>query len=329
MTNTSDHQNLYKILVIDDLPENLRLIEKILSKEGYKIQLAANGELALMSVTKFMPDLILLDIMMPDMDGYEVCKKLKSNPNTRDIPVIFLSAINEGKDKAKAFQIGGCDYITKPFQPEEALARVKHQINLRCLQDELKQRHQELLETNRQLQEAMEKLERIAHLDGLTKIPNRRYFDQVLNKEWRRMQRQQLPISMIFCDVDYFKLFNDSYGHLQGDDCLIQVAGAINLAIRRPGDVLARYGGEEFAVILPNTPTHGASTVAKKIAIQVNRLKIPHSESEVSDFLTLSMGVATVIPNSEILPESLIIASDYALYEAKKQGRNQIFVVDC
>lgn len=503
MNKTKSPQYKADILIVDDTPDNLRLLSNMLMSQGYQVRKAINGQLALKGVQVSQPDLILLDINMPEMNGYEVCQNLKSAEITRHIPVIFISALDETLDKVKAFQIGGVDYITKPFQLEEVLARVENQLTIHQLQKKLYQQNtqlqleiierqkieeeirflfdttqlisksidfddalkvtlkqvcqainwdlgeawipntknsileyssgwyikekslenfiqqsklltlspsnglpgriwtskkfewvediateikpnftrqkialevgfktafgipilvkeevltilvfyqkeltpleprlvnlvhavtsqlaslMQLKRTEAALLKANQELERLATLDSLTGVANRRLFDEYLGLEWLQMFREQSPLSLILCDVDFFKLYNDTYGHLVGDFCLQQVAATINTCVKRPADLVARYGGEEFAVILPNTDASGALNVAESIREKVQSLNITHAKSSVNEFVTLSLGVTTVIPNTEINPDILIAITDKALYSAKQQGRNRIIV---
>ncbi|OKH32950.1 diguanylate cyclase response regulator [[Phormidium ambiguum] IAM M-71] len=322
---------LYKadILVVDDKPDNLRLLSSMLTEQGYKVRKVISGELALKACQIMPPDLILLDINMPNMNGYMVCQKLKSSSETQDIPVIFISALDDVIDKVEAFAYGGADYITKPFEIQEVLARVKNQLTIRQLQKKLQLQNdllsQEIKERQRaeaELQKANQELHRLATLDGLTQVANRRCFEEYFNLEWRRLQREKAPLSFILCDVDYFKLYNDTYGHLAGDSCLKQIAQAINDTLKRPADLVARYGGEEFAIILPNTTIEGAVHVAELVQENIKKLQIIHGKSSASEFVTLSIGISCVIPQLSLAPLQLIDITDEALYAAKAQGRN-------
>ncbi|MEG4043849.1 PleD family two-component system response regulator [Microcoleus sp. Pol17_C1] len=328
------------ILIVDDHPDNLRVLSAILTGSGYQVRKAINGQLALKVAQNSPPALILLDILMPEMDGYEVSSLLKAHPQTAEIPVIFISALDDVFDKVKAFDAGGVDYITKPFQSAEVLARIKNQLIIRNLYLELQKQAQKIAEKNALLEqeiknrkqaesalvEANIELQRLASLDSLTGVANRRQFNESLNREWQRMAREQLPLSLILGDIDYFKKYNDTYGHLAGDFCLQQVAQAISRAIKRPADILARYGGEEFAVILPNTKAEGSLKVAEAIRHEVLNLKIAHAQSAVNQYVTLSLGVFSVVPQDTSDPSILVAAADKGLYEAKEQGRNRSIV---
>ena len=325
------------ILVIDDRPENLRLFSVMLNRQGYEVRKAINGKLGLRAALTVPPDIILLDINMPEMDGYQVCQELKANEITCHIPVIFISALDEVLDIVKAFKVGGNDYITIPFQIEEVLVRIENQLSIRRLQIQLEKQKQELQEKNIQLQRQIhyrslaenemlvinQKLQILANIDSLTQIPNRHRFKEFFNQEWRRMSREQSPLAVILCDIDYFKNYNDDLGHQAGDNCLRKVAQAISDVVQRAADLVARYGGEEFVVILPNTEESGALKVADTIRQNVEKLQLEHSQSSISNFVTLSLGVACTIPNENNSQELLLDTADKALYQAKQQGRNQ------
>jgi diguanylate cyclase (GGDEF)-like protein len=327
----SIHEYQSQILIIDDNPDNLRLLSKILISQGFKVKKTLSGEIGIQAAKIQPPDLILLDINMPEMNGYEVSRQLKSQLETAQIPIIFISALDNTQDKIMAFETGGVDYITKPFQELEVLARVKNQLLIH-------QQYQKLMEKNHLLEkeiqarkrvetallEANQQLQQFAFLDGLTSIANRRKFDEYLNLEWQRLACEDLPLSLILCDIDFFKNYNDTYGHLIGDDCLKQIAQTIKSSIKRPSDLVARYGGEEFAVILPNTNNQGAIHIAEEVRQQVYHLQIPHIQSKINDYVTLSIGIATVIPNSDLNPHYLIEFCDQSLYLAKSQGRNKV-----
>lgn len=498
------HQS--NILVVDDHPANLSLLMQILTGQGYKVRVSPNGNLALRSIQLMLPDLILLDINMPDMDGYTLCQHLKSEPQTKDIPIIFISALGETWDKVRGFTLGAVDYITKPFEPVEVLARIQHQLQWQASQAHLKLQNNQLQlllsttqainsakdvdsaleailtqicqslgwdlgeawipdqegnylvcssgcyigdhslmsfydrtrhlkftpntglvgkawssqqpqviedlsmvvsddeflsvkqaldqgiqgvvsipvisqqeavteqfnkltvkpsrsviavltffrketlvirldslqlimtiadqlssfiqrkQTEEQLQELNLELRKLANLDGLTQVANRRRFDNYFLQEWRRSMREEQWLSLVLCDVDYFKAYNDHYGHLAGDDCLQRVAQTMNDHVQRPADLVARYGGEEFVVLLPNTHSKGAQQVALNLQSRIQSLRLPHAQSKVKPYVTMSLGVASVIPRANLLPEDLISAADQALYQAKHQGRDRVVV---
>ncbi len=292
-----------RILVVDDSAENIDILVSLF-KDDYMVAAARDGEKALKMATKTPPDLILLDIIMPHMDGYEVCRKLKESEATRNIPVIFITALSEALDEVKAFSIGAVDFISKPFQPIVVKARVNTHMNLKMKSD--------MLET-------------LAAIDGLTHIYNRRKFDETLDLEWRRTARARTPLSLIMLDIDHFKLFNDNYGHARGDDCLKRVADALKNALQRPGDFIGRYGGEEFAVILADSDPEGARHMAEKLRQAVADLKIPHEYSDTASCVTISLGVATLrAPSADVSLEKFIDAADDMLFQSKKNGRNQV-----
>ncbi len=459
-SNDLPKQNLEAtILIVDDQISNLKVLAILLKNNNYKVKKAINGENALIAVETDIPDLILLDIKMPELDGYQVCKLLKANPQTQEIPIIFISALNEVFDKVKAFEVGGIDYITKPFQEEEVLARIKSQLTIQKqkrllekerqllkieqdnLKAEIRQRKEaeailyqsramissivnssldgiaaleavrnpktgkieefrcllvnpliaevfnqetdnligklvfkrfiqkidpnlflafvEIVETgiplakdftykHKQEQKwyhfiavkladgfaitvrditARKKLElelnHLATIDGLTGIANRRIFQEIILKEWQRCQREKQPLSLILFDLDYFKLYNDFYGHQAGDNCLKQVAQAAKNVLNRPYDLIARYGGEEFVILLPNTNQQGASLIAELIQQAIRKIAIPHERSQVSSIVSTTMGIASIIPSSENSPDSLIAIADKALYIGKQEGRNR------
>jgi diguanylate cyclase (GGDEF)-like protein len=330
--------SLGSILLVDDKPDNLRLLSTMLIEHQYEVRRVTKGVMALKTAKAAPPDLIVLDIKLPDIDGYEVCQSLKSDSLTAEIPIIFISALDHVLDKVKAFSVGGVDYITKPFQVEEVLVRVKNHLTLRTqhkqlleqnerLQQEIQARKEieaALQESQLELQKLNQELQRLVHLDGLTQTANRRQFDHYLQQEWDRLIAEQKPLSLIMCDVDYFKSYNDTYGHQAGDDCLRAIAQAISQAISRSTDLVARYGGEEFGIILPQTELGEAEAIAQKIQQEVQYLKLVHSQSQASAYITLSLGITCLIPQPNSSQCLLIEWADRALYQAKKQGRNCI-----
>ena len=509
LSTSTNIVNQYKgvILVVDDTPSNLNVLFSYLRSAGFKVLIAQTGDNALKSAEYAKPDLILLDILMSGIDGFETCRLLKINPQTKDIPVIFMTALSDSINKVRGFELGAVDYVTKPIQKEELIARIQTHISLERLRHNLVQQnvnlHQKavqeqllsqlserirdsldinliiqaaateilnfldcsraiitrledgyiyieeqvvksgILEISQdsaahkyfiqdgeeakylqgeiieidvisdsdlgshfledlqnfqvkailtipilfkktanhedlsvnsnvlwgfltvhqcnqkrkwQIEEikfikrlvnqlaigihqgriysrlsmANKELKNLALRDPLTKVFNRRYFDDKLQKEWKRLQRIPSPLSIIMCDVDCFKSYNDTYGHQAGDECLRMVAESISNTLKRPADCVARYGGEEFIVILPYTPPQGAFKVAEAIRDRVKKLNIPHTASSVSSVVTISLGVAGSIPSRDDSPILLVEAADQALYLAKAQGRDrvQIYMYD-
>ena len=290
------------ILVVDDSPENLQVMAAVL-KEQYKVRVAINGERALaLATAPEPPDLILLDVMMPGMDGYEVCSRLKSNPATAGIPVLFVSSCDEEEDEARGLSVGAIDYIIKPIRPSIVQARVRNHIELKRSRD---------------------LLQRLTTQDHLTGISNRRRFDDSLHAEWQRAARTQTPVSLIAIDIDHFKAYNDHYGHPGGDQCLIEVARALAACVTRPTDLVARWGGEEFGCLLPSTDKIGASRLAEQMRAAIEVLGLEHAQSPTHRHVTISLGVSTAIPEADEPAQALVDMADAALYEAKGAGRNR------
>jgi diguanylate cyclase (GGDEF)-like protein len=292
------------VLIVDDMAANIDVLDGVLGDE-YEILFATNGTEAIELAADQLPDIILLDVVMPDMDGYEVCASLKANDKTRDIPVIFITAMNQEEEESKGLNAGGIDYIAKPIRPFIVKARVHNHLELKRYRDCLKE---------------------LSTLDGLTGIANRRKFDESLDYEWKRARRGHIPISLLMMDIDFFKAYNDHYGHLAGDDCLKQVAGILSKTARRPADLSARYGGEEFALLLPETDAEGAVLVAKRFQERMKNANIPHAFSAVAGYVTLSIGTGTTIPSDSQSGSYLIESADRCLYTAKQNGRNRIEV---
>lgn len=317
------------ILIVDDQIDNLLVLTSLLSSYGYGVRKARGSKIALQTAQFDPPDLILLDIRMPEISGYEVCAQLKANAATQDIPIIFLSALSNIDDRMAAFAVGGADYITKPFHMAEVLARIHYQLTIQQQRRQLIEQNQRLLQEVQErqraelaLRQANLELERLASLDSLTQIPNRRRFDEYLSVEWRLAQRDQTCLSLILCDVDCFKAYNDCYGHQAGDNCLQRVAQAIYQTLQNPGDLVARYGGEEFAIVLPHTNLGSAIWIAESIRMAIVNLQIAHDHSSVSSHLTVSLGVWSQVPGVTQTLEPGLLAADAALYAAKAAGRN-------
>jgi len=294
------------VLIVDDERTNLNILADIL-KAKYKVVLAKSGPQALERAIKQPPDLILLDIVMPDMDGYQVLYELKNNDMLKDIPVIFISALSDDADEEKGLVLGAVDYISKPFSHAIVLARVNNHIKI--------VRQIKLIES-------------IALLDGLTEIPNRRNYNNRIDMEWGRAVREKTSLSLLMMDIDYFKNYNDNYGHSKGDEALKLVANAISRTINRPADFAARIGGEEFAVLLPNTPNEGALYKAELIRTSVEALEISHQHSAVSSVLTVSIGGTCFSPDKKDDMKVFINEADKMLYRAKNEGRNKVVWMD-
>jgi diguanylate cyclase (GGDEF)-like protein len=307
------------IVIVDDMPDNLRLLTGILKERGYKVRPAPSGTRAMATIHKEPPALILLDIMMPDMDGYEVCRQLKAEERTADIPIIFLSALNEVFDKVKAFKAGGIDFITKPFQVEEVLARVRAHLTIRAQQAALALKNEELERKNTLITEQAKKLARLATTDHLTGLSNRRAFQEKICCEIRRFQRNQRPFAMIMVDIDHFKRVNDTHGHDFGDKVLTAVGKGLEKMLRAQ-DIVARWGGEEFIALLPETDLDGARHVAEKIRMEIAGER--HFFGGISASVTATLGVALFDGSNPM--EGCIKMADNALYEGKRLGRNRV-----
>lgn len=300
----------YRILLVDDQAIIYEALRRMLSEaDDLEIFYCAEGANAISRAGEIKPAVILQDLIMPDVDGLMLVKFYRSNEATREVPVVVLSSKEEPKTKAEAFANGANDYLVKLPDKIELLARLRYHARA----------HAALLERNA----ALEELKRISITDGLTRIYNRRYFDQVLDNELQRAKREKLPLSLILMDVDHFKQFNDLYGHQAGDQCLTAVAGAMQSSLHRPSDTAARYGGEEFAAILPNTNSNGAFAQAEKIRKAVTDLQIKHEASSADKHISVSLGVATIIPGLDANVELLIKSADQGLYRAKEEGRNR------
>ena len=291
----------FTLLIVDDDKHNRLLLTELFEGE-YKIIQAKNGLQALELARAHAPDLILLDVLMPEMDGMAVIRALKRDDATRHIPVIFITALDSAADEELGLDLGAVDYIAKPFHPPIARVRVRNHLQIV---------HQRRL------------LEQIAALDGLTGIPNRRRFDEALAQEWSRCQRSGLPLSLIVADVDQFKQYNDTLGHAAGDRVLQEVAAALRQAARRPGDLAARYGGEEFVLLLPETDAPQAQQLADELLQRMAARKLPHPAASAAPCVTLSLGGITTIPASSVVAPDFFERADAALYQAKAQGRNR------
>lgn len=294
------------LLVVDDQVANIRALYEIFRHEC-EVYMATNGEQALALAFAHQPDLVLLDIMMPDMDGYAVCDVLKQDDRTQDMPVIFLTANRAVEDEVQCFQHGAVDFISKPVNSFVVKARVNNHLELKLQKDYLRS---------------------MAMTDGLTGIYNRRYFDEELARDWLIGARESQPLTLLLIDIDYFKNYNDNYGHAAGDACLQLIARVIKEQCRRPGDRVARYGGEEFVCILPRTDYQGALHIAENIRRAVESQNPLPSSSGTVPPLTVSLGMACCLPKADIAAEALVKRADQCLYEAKRSGRNRVVARD-
>ena len=291
-----------RILIVDDVRLNTKILESALGDE-YELRIASNGKEALAMVRAEMPDLILLDIIMPEMDGYEVCAELQQNVKTRDIPIIFLTALEGDENEAYGLELGAMDYIRKPFNVPVVKAKIRNHLELKKYKDLLK---------------------RDIRIDGLTRVANRRRFDEAFEEEKGRSIRSGNPLSILMIDIDLFKAYNDAYGHLQGDDVLRLVAKTLEKSLRRPGDLLARWGGEEFVALLPDTDMDGAYIVAEQLRKAIQDLGIVHEQSSIKRVITVSIGAATSVPRDQSSYRNLLQWADEAMYRAKDLGRNRV-----
>ncbi len=292
-----------RVLVVDDQPANVQALYQALTAD-YQVLFATNGEQALALCDARRPDLVLLDVVMPGIDGYEVCRRLKSGASTQTIPVIFVTSHSDEAAETRGLGAGAVDFITKPINPAVVRARVRTHLTLKSQADLLRQ---------------------LVFIDGLTGVANRRCFDERLLAEWQRSRRNQSSLSLVIIDVDFFKRYNDHYGHQAGDDCLRRVAQTATAVLKRPADMLARYGGEEFACILPETSGEGAFEVAEQLEACIRTAAIPHADSAVDANVTVSIGVATRKGGGDTIAQ-LLGEADHQLYRAKTEGRGRVCI---
>jgi diguanylate cyclase (GGDEF)-like protein len=306
-----------KVLVVEDSKVALKAISGYIEELGVHPLLAENGHDAIEIYNRERPDIVLLDIILPDTDGYEVAKEIRRLQGKDEwTAIIFLSVMSKDEDLVRGIEVGGDDYIMKPVGSVVVQAKVRAMYRLVQMQ-------RALVKLAAQLNDANQELQRLSMMDGLTGIANRRMFDVSLAREWRRCMRLNKPLSVVMLDVDYFKKYNDRYGHQEGDDCLKAVAQSVMRSAPRPGDLVARYGGEEFVMILSDTDEDGANWVANRIRQQVSTLNLLHEDSSHSH-VTVSCGVSSVIPTPELNLEMLVKSADNALYLSKNQGRNTV-----
>ncbi|MBW4573893.1 MAG: response regulator [Aphanothece sp. CMT-3BRIN-NPC111] len=326
-SHTELSANTSRILVVDDDNAVRLALRCAMEQQGYEVVEASDGEHCLTICTEQLPDIILLDALMPVLDGFSCCAQLQANFGERCPPVLMITALDDTKSVDKAFNAGAIDYITKPIHWAVLRQRVRRLLSSHWAMTQLRKKIEHERQLMQQLETANLELQRIAAADGLTGVANRRCFDEYLQREWQIAEREQAPLYLILCDVDFFKAYNDTYGHLAGDECLKQVADIIRKTLKRPAALVARYGGEEFAVVLPNTEVSEAVRIAGEICSSVKASAIAHAGSNVSKFVTLSLGVASLIPSRETSKEALIELADRALYQAKQQGRDRVVAI--
>ena len=288
------------LLIVDDEKSNIMALSHILSE--YTVYVAKNGIDAIEMANEHLPDVILLDIIMPEMSGYEVIAALKSSDKTRSIPVIFITALNDAWDEEKGLYLGAADYISKPFSSAIVKLRVQNQI---------------------QMLNYIKTIERLSMIDPLTNIPNRRAFDERLRLEWDRAMRNRTPISVLIIDLDGFKAYNDTYGHMQGDKALQAVAKICIQELKRSVDLVARWGGDEFVVLLIDTTCDDAMKVAERLRMSIENTQPQLPDGQTSK-ITISIGINALIPTSNSSLDEFLCYADRALYTAKKEGRNRV-----
>jgi len=315
------------VMLIDDQPMVAEALRRILiAEEDMDFHYCNDPQKALKMAGEIKPSVILLDLVMPEIDGLTVLRYMRSHPLTKNVPIVMLSSKEEASLKVEAFATGANDYLIKWPESIELLARIRYHHQWYVTHQQRDEAFRALRVSQRQLAETNLKLQHLAAMDGLTGLPNRRFFDERLEEEWLRGSREQGWLTIVMVDIDHFKQFNDVYGHLVGDDCLKKVAKAIASGLSRPSDMVARFGGEEFVMILPGTDASGAEFIAEKARKAVEALAIPHTGSNTSEFVTISLGVATTVPDRGAASSSLLAESDKALYSAKEAGRNRVAI---
>ncbi len=311
-----------EVLIVDDTPANLRLLSRILAGHGFRVRVAISGNEALSQVQLALPDVVLLDVMMPEMNGHEVCRQLKSDARTQAVPVLFLSALSSTADKLQAFNAGGADYITKPFQAPEVLARVQTQVARYRAETELRRVNERLHAQLAEIQALQAQLREQAIRDALTGLFNRRYLQETLEREVLRAKREATPIGLVMLDIDHFKKLNDTYGHKAGD-VMLQTLGELLRTQTRGSDVACRYGGEEFVVVLPGASIEVAQQRAEQWRQSFEAVHVPYDSHDLR--ATIALGVAA-FPKHGATSDEVLRVADAALYLAKAEGRNRVVV---
>ncbi len=315
------------VMLVDDQAFVAEVLQRQLTDASdINFHYCQDPSLAVSTAEKIGPTVILLDFTMPDIDGLTLCHFFRAHHATRDIPIIMLSSNDDPVTKAQAFEAGANDYVVKLPDSIELIARLRYHSTSYINKLQRDDAYRALRASQMKLEELNVQLLKLANLDGLTGLANRRHFDECLAEEWLRALRNRLPLTLIMFDVDLFKRYNDKFGHLEGDECLKRVARAAQEVARRPADTVARYGGEEFIVLLPETDASGALNVAEKLRANIENLHQPHPESTVSPYVTISLGVTTVTPAANAVPEDCLKLVDEALYRAKETGRNRLAI---
>jgi diguanylate cyclase (GGDEF)-like protein len=304
------------ILLVEDDKLQAEITKDYLVKYGYRVLIAVDGKSAIKTLSSQNVDLVLLDVVLPDISGYDVCRWIKVNDSTRFLPVIMLTIKGSTKDKVEGLRIGADDYLPKPYNEIELNARIYASLRVKSLRDEL-------IRKNQQLEEVLTKLEKIAITDPLTGLFNRRYFESVIEKEFNKTVRYKTPTSCLVIDIDYFKRINDNYGHRKGDEVLKEIARLIKDCLRKV-DTIARWGGEEFVILMPGTDSQKAYVAAERIKDTIEK----NSFSGINEKITISIGISSIPSEYIDSAEKFIDTADNALYEAKAKGRNLIVIAD-
>jgi two-component system chemotaxis family response regulator WspR len=314
-----------RVLLVDDQAMVGEAVRRALAQEpDIEFRYCGNSAEAIATAETSKPTVILQDLVMPGADGLTLVRRYRANPLTRDIPIIVLSTKEEPTIKSEAFASGANDYLIKLPDAIELIARIRHHSKAYLNQLQRDAAYLALHDSERRLTEINIELQRLTNVDGLTGLSNRRYFNEYIDAQWKLAVREGSPLSILMIDVDNFKLYNDTYGHLAGDEVLKSLAAAMQKSFARPTDVTARFGGEEFIVILPFTPLDALQSLGERLLRNVENLRIPHSASTVGEYVTISAGGAATIPQKEKSPLHLIEIADAALYEAKKSGKNRV-----
>lgn len=312
-----------RVLLVDDQMIVAEAFKRLCSTvDDVDMAYCADPAKAIEAANEYKPTVILQDLVMPNIDGLQLLKLFRSDPATQSIPIIVLSTKEDPKVKSEAFAIGASDYLVKFPDSIEVLARIRAHSKSFLAQQQRDKAYEALSKMKVELERKNAELEALSCRDGLTGILNRRGFDDYLSKEWLRAIREDKELGFILVDIDFFKPYNDNYGHQGGDECLRRVAQALGAALKRPSDIVARYGGEEFAVVLPDTNIKGAANIAESLRRSIDMMNIPHEYSKATDHVTISLGIASCKPKAGQAAEELIEMADKALYEAKEQGRN-------